>query len=420
MKKALGFLVSVLILAPFIAFAAFPNDLQYGSKGEGVIELQEFLTAQGVYNGPVTGNFYSLTLNAVKKFQTAQSITPVSGYWGPKSRGVANKILSLQSSGGNATAPQNPTDLSVSTPTPSTGGTIFQLPNGAIVEVSKDGNIRWLVQPTQNTPAATNTNSTNSTQNAPLPTPTVPSPIPVSRTLSVSSPLNGIPEWHVRREQSSAKVHEFRLFAGGNTATNISAIRVSHFDLGSFTTLWVGTEGGIALGGKIIVETSYDSSGNVTMPFSTSLNPNTAQNFVIYADIASNAPQGTINQMYLIDVLSDAGGAFGIPLTGPAVKTDYPAEPVVSNVSLGFSGSVITHLDFTSDQDIFCGSNQSLTKTCVLEGQKEVTYNLGICNGVQSGSYFIFEKSKTYICEIYARNVDGVAAHYKHTFMVPQ
>ena len=293
---------------------------------------------------------------------------------------------------------------------------VITLPSGAVVEMDGNGNI---IRTITAAPQQTYTAPAPTTQNQPTPAPTpAASAAPVSRTLSVSSPLSGIPEWHVRRGQSSAKVHEFRLSAGGNTATNISAVRVAHFDLGSFSNLWVGTADGTALGGKITVETSHDGSGNVTIPFSTTLNPNVAQNLVIYADIAPNAPQGTINQMYLIDVLSDAGGAFGLPLTGPAVKTDYPPEPSVFNVVLGFSGSVINHLEFTSDQDIYCGNNNTLTKTCVLDGQREILYNLGICSGTLRGAYYELELGKTYICEIYAPNVDGVAAHYKHTFTV--
>lgn len=63
-------------------------------NSQEVLELQEFLTAQGNYSGPITGNFYSLTLAGVKAFQTASEISPVSGYFGPLSRAKANSILS--------------------------------------------------------------------------------------------------------------------------------------------------------------------------------------------------------------------------------------------------------------------------------------------------------------------------------------
>ncbi len=116
MKKYI--LVAVLFFAPFAAFAQtvpFAVDLHYGSTGSDVTALQEFLTEQNVYSGPITGNFYSLTLAGVRKFQTLEGIKPVSGYFGPISRGVADSILATQASDSeeNATTTQAPVDLSL-------------------------------------------------------------------------------------------------------------------------------------------------------------------------------------------------------------------------------------------------------------------------------------------------------------------
>jgi len=69
------------LLFPLIASASFDRDLFYGLRQDPqVTELQEFLTTQGVYSGPVTGNFFSLTLKAVKDFQTA-NLPDISGLW---------------------------------------------------------------------------------------------------------------------------------------------------------------------------------------------------------------------------------------------------------------------------------------------------------------------------------------------------
>lgn len=114
MKKIL---ISLAILAlPGVCFAQFDNNLYYGLTGNtDVTQLQEFLTAQGVYHGPITGNFFSLTLAGVKAFQTAESITPISGYFGPISRATANTILTSQitSDEENAATTTEPVDLSV-------------------------------------------------------------------------------------------------------------------------------------------------------------------------------------------------------------------------------------------------------------------------------------------------------------------
>lgn len=92
MKKIIIFL-SLLVALP--CGASFDKNLYYGMTGDSdVMALQELLTDQGVYFGPITGNFYSLTLSAVKKFQTNNLITPVSGYFGPKTRLIANSLLS--------------------------------------------------------------------------------------------------------------------------------------------------------------------------------------------------------------------------------------------------------------------------------------------------------------------------------------
>lgn len=88
----MGVAVGVLLIIPVTSEAAFDVSLKYGAKGSAVIELQEFLTSQGVYTGPITGNFYSLTLQGVKAFQTA-NLLPSTGYFGPMSRAKANDLI---------------------------------------------------------------------------------------------------------------------------------------------------------------------------------------------------------------------------------------------------------------------------------------------------------------------------------------
>ena len=88
------YIILTIILSPFFASASFDRDLFYGLRQDPqVTELQEFLTTQGVYSGPVTGNFFSLTLKAVKDFQTANLISP-TGYFGPLTRAKSNSLLS--------------------------------------------------------------------------------------------------------------------------------------------------------------------------------------------------------------------------------------------------------------------------------------------------------------------------------------
>ncbi|MDP3948070.1 MAG: peptidoglycan-binding protein [bacterium] len=73
---------------------SFDRDLYFRMRADsGVADLQEFLTIRGLYSGPANGNFFILTLEAVKKFQKEQGINP-TGYFGPKTRAAANKLLS--------------------------------------------------------------------------------------------------------------------------------------------------------------------------------------------------------------------------------------------------------------------------------------------------------------------------------------
>ena len=94
MKKLLFCLAILAFLVANQASAAITKDLKYGMTGDAeVTELQEFLTSEGLYSGPITGNFYSLTLKAVKSFQSREGITPVSGYVGTKTRARLNTFL---------------------------------------------------------------------------------------------------------------------------------------------------------------------------------------------------------------------------------------------------------------------------------------------------------------------------------------
>lgn len=100
MKRRLLFCAALLIIsAPFSSLAAsFEHDLFYGIlNDQDVTRLQEFLTDKGVYSGPVTGNFLSLTRSGVKKFQEREGIDPALGYFGRKTRARVNALMAAVS-----------------------------------------------------------------------------------------------------------------------------------------------------------------------------------------------------------------------------------------------------------------------------------------------------------------------------------
>ncbi|MDD5145598.1 MAG: DUF459 domain-containing protein [Candidatus Pacebacteria bacterium] len=102
-------LISLGFLTPVFSFAKnFEKDLYFGLKGNSdVINLQKFLASVGSYSGPVTGNFLSMTLEGVKNFQKKQGITPVAGYFGPKTRQRANELLALKTETAGTTTRAN-------------------------------------------------------------------------------------------------------------------------------------------------------------------------------------------------------------------------------------------------------------------------------------------------------------------------
>ncbi len=119
MKKYL--IVLSLFLLPLVASAqGFDQDLYYGlQENHGVTELQEFLTDQGHYSGPITGNFFSLTLTAVKQFQVANSISQ-TGYFGPISRAKATELLSSAGISKDEITTEDGTTAPISIVTPKT------------------------------------------------------------------------------------------------------------------------------------------------------------------------------------------------------------------------------------------------------------------------------------------------------------
>jgi Glycosyl hydrolase family 26/Putative peptidoglycan binding domain len=90
----------------------FTTDLFFGVQASIQVKaLQQLLTTQGLYAGPITGNFLNLTMQSVKEFQIENNVIPSTGYFGPLTRAKANAIaaatisLPSTSSSTNKTAP---------------------------------------------------------------------------------------------------------------------------------------------------------------------------------------------------------------------------------------------------------------------------------------------------------------------------
>lgn len=70
----------------------FTSDLELGAQSDAVTELQNRLTSEGVYSGPVTGYFGQLTLAGVKAYQAKYGL-PKTGLVGPMTREKLNAAL---------------------------------------------------------------------------------------------------------------------------------------------------------------------------------------------------------------------------------------------------------------------------------------------------------------------------------------
>lgn len=133
MKKYV--VISVLVaglslLLPTATFASFDSNLHYGSQGGDVTALQEFLTNQGLYSGPVNGSFGPLTRTAVINFQIARQITPASGFFGAITRTAANNLVLSSQQVAQATP-------AASVPTASKNG--YQVCKDTYIHASWDG-----------------------------------------------------------------------------------------------------------------------------------------------------------------------------------------------------------------------------------------------------------------------------------------
>lgn len=176
---------------------AFNSNLYYGiTNNSDVQALQEFLTVQGDYAGPITGNFYSLTLAGVKNYQATYHL-PITGYFGVLSRGVANSILTTaivtppQSEVSTSTLPivtQGISQTPLGTTTTKSLCPVFTTPSGAVIDCN--GNV--LSSITQQVPAPVVAPQIQGVpQDVVVPTPTSTPPTPTNTP--VVTPLKTAP-----------------------------------------------------------------------------------------------------------------------------------------------------------------------------------------------------------------------------------
>ena len=161
MKKVAFLFVASLVFIPTISFAAFNQNLSYGSSGAQVVDLQNFLTTQGLYSGPITGNFFNLTKNALVAFQKQKGIQPASGLLGPITRGIINASLvsSTTTNVTTSTAPASPAPSQVSSTQNQQTSTTPSLPPPSAAEIAAVEQFCAIVEAQEGSQAAQNCSS---------------------------------------------------------------------------------------------------------------------------------------------------------------------------------------------------------------------------------------------------------------------
>jgi len=128
MKKLILVFLALLFI-PLITGASFNTNLYYGLQNNSdVRELQELLIDKGFLTGtPATGNFFSLTLKAVKAYQASEGIIQ-TGYVGILTRTAINNDLAMQLSASNAeSTTETGTTPPISTPPATTNDVVATL-----------------------------------------------------------------------------------------------------------------------------------------------------------------------------------------------------------------------------------------------------------------------------------------------------
>ena len=102
LKKSVGINIFFFLLVTNLAIAAdyqFDKNLYFGLRNDtDVVKLQDLLRKFGHFGLKTSsGNYFNMTVEAVRKFQIANNIKPASGFFGPLTRQVANRQTNMTS-----------------------------------------------------------------------------------------------------------------------------------------------------------------------------------------------------------------------------------------------------------------------------------------------------------------------------------
>lgn len=229
-------IVGLIVLLPQVSFGAeqFSRDLSFGFQQDSdVTKLQEFLSDEGLYSGPITGNFFSLTLKAVRAFQAREGIMPAAGYFGPKTRVRANALLDVQVQDSNQQAITETGQNAVQSITPqTTNNSISNVQSQLDALLKQIALLQQQLQTQRQNQTSTNAPATTSNQNT---TPNTP-----SQNSAAATDILEITSVNITPDKTSAKIEwqtnkptESKVFiSGGNLYskifTSVSGLSTRH------------------------------------------------------------------------------------------------------------------------------------------------------------------------------------------------
>ncbi len=229
-------IVGLIVLLPHVSFGAdqFSRDLSFGFQQDSdVTKLQEFLSDERLYSGPITGNFFSLTLKAVKAFQAREGITPAAGYFGPKTRVRANALLGAQVQASNQQAVAETGQSAVQPTTPqTTNNSVSSVQSQLEALLKQIALLQQQVKTQQQNQTNANTSASTSNQ--------ITIPISPSQNSASSADILEIISVNITPDKTSAKIEwqtskptESKVFiSGGNLYskifTSISGLSTRH------------------------------------------------------------------------------------------------------------------------------------------------------------------------------------------------
>ena len=248
-SKIVAFVAAFAVLASTtVANAAFmfEKNLSYGMRNADVAQLQTRLNAEVGTSLPGTTYFGAATRAAVKQYQTANNISPVSGYVGPLTRAVLN---------GSTTNTNTDTGTSTNTGTGST-----TLPAGCSSTTGFSS--------TTGAPC----NGTGSTGNQTG---------PVSVSLATTNPASGV----VVAGQATANLAQFT-FTGTGTVNSVTLKRVGISDQNTLTNVYLYD--GVS---RLTDGYSFNNNGDL-MINNLGLMVSGSKTISVMADVYASAPSG--------------------------------------------------------------------------------------------------------------------------------